>query len=67
MVIDVLVTPFAVAPVASPLPHGESSVPNFVTVAGAVVDAPVAGLGDALPWLPPHAAATTATARASVA
>src|SRR5258705_11214177 len=47
MVIDVSVTPCSVVPLASPLPQGESSVPNF-TAAGAavvaVVDPEVGGL-----------------------
>jgi hypothetical protein len=37
MVMEVSVTPVAVAPLASPLPQGEASVPNVVDVEPAVV------------------------------
>src|SRR5689334_16078291 len=69
MVIDVSVTPLAVAPLASPGPHGEVRVPNLATagaLVGADVLAPVAGAAP-LPWLPPHAAATIPMRRAPVA
>jgi hypothetical protein len=59
-VIEVLVTPFAVAPCADPGPHGETSVPNLATAGATVVGVPVLpGVTDAdpLPWFPPHAAA----------
>jgi hypothetical protein len=62
-VIDVSVTPFAVAPFAVPWPHGDASVPNVAAVA-AVVGASVllpALVDDApLLWFAPHALATTA-------
>src|SRR5258706_12368612 len=46
MVIDVSVTPCSVAPLASPLPQGESSVPNFTAAACAVVVAVVPEVGE---------------------
>src|SRR5579871_4528348 len=42
MRIDVSVTPWSVAPLASPLPHGDGRVPNISPAAAVVVVAPAA-------------------------
>jgi len=70
-VIEVSVTPLAVAPLAVPGPQGEGSVPN-ICVAAAVVGGAVDAVADALddddddgddePWLALHATAKTASA-----
>src|SRR6476620_8953795 len=67
MVIWVSVTPLAVAPLASPLPQGDSSVPNFADPeAAAVVDEPPAVvLVVASPWLLLHADSTNSAAHAA--
>jgi hypothetical protein len=53
----------SVAPLALPEPHGESSVPNLGADGAVVVVCPPLGavdaVGAALPWFPPHAAATS--------
>src|SRR5882724_3572120 len=68
MVIEVSVTPVAVAPLASPAPQGDLSVPK-VAPEGAVVEVPPAAVVAVVPsppdpWLPPQAAASTLSANA---
>src|SRR5579871_3301076 len=67
MVIDLSVTPWSVAPLALPGPHGDASVPNFTPGAWVVVVATAAAVvvaGGALrPLL--HAAARLATSTAT--
>src|SRR6478735_1848701 len=69
IVMVLLVTPRSVAPVALPLPQGESKVPNFVVVADDDPPFPEADEEDAglppRPPPPPHAEIATVAAMAT--